>query len=161
MARRWKGPGGPRPAHAQVGLGPSFYPSTGLGIFPHIERLYDFECEKMIDFNLRSIEMLNELFDVKVEARMASSLKPEGKKNELLVDICKKAGASTYLSGVGAKDYFEPGPFEKAGIKVVWQEFEHPVYTQLHGGFVPYMSSIDLLFNCGIEASREFLRGSA
>ena len=65
-----------------------------------------------------------------------------------------------YLSGVGARDYYEPELYEKAGIEVIWQEFEHPVYPQQYDGFIPYLSSIDLLFNCGIEKSRKILKDS-
>jgi len=129
-------------------------------IFPYIEELYRFDCFKMVDFNLKSIKLLKNIFDIKIESVMASSLGGEGKNNELLADILLKAGAAIYLSGIGAKDYFKQEPFDKAKIKVMWQEFEHPVYPQLFGKFIPYLSSIDLLFNCGIKKSREILRRS-
>jgi hypothetical protein len=35
---------------------------------------------------------------------------------------------------------------------VDWQRFDHPVYPQLHGKFIPNLSCIDILFNCGPEA---------
>jgi len=127
-------------------------------IFPHMESLYSCKCERMIDFNLKSIEMLMDIFDIRIEKILASTLNPVGKSNYLLVDILKKVEAATYLSGIGARDYYDPKPFEDAGIKVVWQEFKHPVYLQLHGEFMPYLSSVDLLFNCGIEKSREIIR---
>ncbi|MDO8662402.1 MAG: WbqC family protein [Candidatus Omnitrophota bacterium] len=127
-------------------------------IFPCIQELYRFDCFKMVDFNLKSIKLLLSLFDIKIEYVMASTLGGRGKNNELLSDILKKVGATTYLSGVGAKDYFKQEPFDKAGIDVVWQKFVHPVYPQLFGEFIPYLSSIDLLFNCGIKESREILR---
>ena len=76
----------------------------------------------------------------------------------LLVDILQKVRADKYLSGVGAKAYFDPAPFAAAGIEVTWQDFKHPVYPQLYGDFIPYLSSIDLLFNCGIKKSHEILR---
>ena len=129
-------------------------------IFPHIERLYSYQCDKMIDFNLESIKLLLKLFDIKIDIMLASGLNPNGKSNELLVDILTKAGCDTYLSGAGAKAYYDPASFKRAGIKVVWQEFNHPVYPQLHGEFVQYLSSIDLLFNCGVEQSRQILRSA-
>ena len=128
-------------------------------IFPAVEELYAYQCEKLIDFNLRSIDLMLKLFDVHPAMQFASTLDPVGKKNDLLVDIRGKVGATHYLSGTGARDYFEPAPFERAGITVLWQEFKHPVYPQSHGDFLPYLSSIDLLFNCGISRSREILRG--
>lgn len=127
-------------------------------IFPHIEQLYKLDCDKLIDFNLRSIEMLLRLFDIFVPMKMTSELDVTGKKNELLINILKEEKATHYLSGTGARTYIEPALFDKAGIKLVWQEFNHPVYPQLHGSFVPLLSSIDLLFNCGIDQSRFILR---
>ena len=127
-------------------------------VFPYIEDLYSSNCVKLVDFNLKSIAMLLKLFDIEISSVLASSLGTGGKKNELLVDILKKVGACVYLSGTGAKDYFIQKPFDDAGIKVIWHEFIHPVYPQLYGEFIPYLSSIDLLFNCGIKQSREILR---
>ena len=69
------------------------------------------------------------------------------------IDILKKVKASHYISGVGAKDYFDQGPFDNANIDVVWQDFNHPQYPQLHGEFLPYLSSVDMLFNIGSENS--------
>lgn len=127
-------------------------------IFPEIEQLYAYPCTKLLDFNRASIELLMRLFDIRIETVVATSLSPEGKSNELNVDILKKIGADRYLSGSGARAYFRPEPFAEAGIEVLWQDFQHPVYSQLYGDFVPYLSSIDLLLNCGIDESRKILR---
>jgi len=37
----------------------------------------------------------------------------------------------------------------RANIELVYQEFIHPEYEQVYNGFIPYMSIIDLIFNCG------------
>jgi hypothetical protein len=50
--------------------------------------------------------------------------------------------------------------FERNGISVEWQDFAHPLYPQLHGEFVPFMSAIDLILNCGDE-SRAVLEGAS
>jgi hypothetical protein len=67
-------------------------------------------------------------------------------------------GATRYLSGTGARDYMAPDLFRDAGIEVLWQDFTHPVYPQLFGEFVPYLSALDALFNCGVQGARELLR---
>jgi len=129
-----------------------------LDVFPYIFQLYDFQCDRMIDFNLKSIEMMMYLLDIKREMMFSSTLDVGGKSNELLAGILQKVGASTYLSGLGARAYFNPYPFAASNIEVVWQNFIHPVYPQLYGEFIPCLSTIDMLFNCGIEESRKILR---
>ena len=127
-------------------------------IMPHIERLYDFKCERMMDFNMKSIDMLMELFDVTTDYIFSADLGIEGIKDYKTVGILKKLNVKHYLSGVGAKVFHQPELFKEAGIEVVFQDFKHPVYPQQFGDFISYLSSIDLLFNCGIEKSREILR---
>lgn len=127
-------------------------------VFPAVESLYRKPPRLMADFNLKSIELLMDLLDVRLPWVRSSELAPVGASNELLVDLLGKVGATHYLSGMGARGYMLPENFERAGIEVMWQDFRHPVYPQLFGPFVPYLSSLDALFNCGIEGSRELLR---
>jgi len=127
-------------------------------ILPYVEDLYSQKCERMMDFNLASIKMLMKLFDINIETVISSSLHPQGKNNTLIVDVLQKLGEKCYLSGIGAHDYYDPAPYEAAGIQVIWQNFVHPIYKQQYEGFIPYLSSIDLLFNCGIDESRKIIR---
>jgi len=127
-------------------------------LFPRVEALYRKPCEYLVEFSVASVQMLMEWFAIDVPIAYSSTMQPNGRKNELLVDLLKKVGANRYLSGVGARDYFEEEPFSSAGIEVQWQDFRHPIYQQQFGEFIPYLSSIDLFFNCGIEQSREILR---
>lgn len=129
-------------------------------VISYIRELYDFSCKRMMDFNMKSIEMLMELLDIHIDIKYASELNAVGKNNTLIIDIVKKLGCHKYLSGVGARDYFVSELFECMGIDVIWQTFEHPIYPQQYEGFIPYLSSIDLLFNCGIEKARKILRSS-
>lgn len=131
-----------------------FYPE----LMPLLENLYRLKPERLAEFTLASIDLLAELFDVRRPQVMASNLQVEGTGNLLLAGILAQLGATRYLSGVGARDYFAPEPYREAGVEVIWQQFQHPVYPQQHGPFEAYLSSIDLLFNCGIEESRKLIR---
>ena len=88
----------------------------------------------------------------------SSQLGIEGGQSQRLVNICRHFGASTYLSGNAASEYLDVPLFEENGIAVQWQDFAHPEYPQLHGEFVPYLSAIDLVLNCG-ETARGVLEG--
>jgi len=74
-----------------------------------------------------------------------------GTKTDLLISICKTLGADKYVSGSGAEGYMDREKFGDAGVEVVLQDFGCPVYDQLYGGFVPNLSAVDYLFNCGGE----------
>lgn len=128
-------------------------------IMPYLRKLYSLECIRMMDFNVESIKLLMQLFDIHTDIVYASDLQPIGKNNDLVIDIVKKLDCHKYLSGIGARDYFVQELYDEAGIEVIWQDFTHPVYPQQFEGFIPYLSSIDILFNCGIEDSRKLLKG--
>jgi hypothetical protein len=127
-------------------------------IMPSLHTLYAEPAKMLADFNLKSIKMLMSLLDVETPIVLSSTLAPQGAKNDLLVDLLKKVGADRYLSGVGSRDYMDESLFGAAGIEVQWQDFHHPVYPQRFGEFEPFLSAIDMLFNCGIDRSRQLLR---
>jgi hypothetical protein len=67
--------------------------------------------------------------------------------------MCRATGADAYLSGVHGRDYLDPAAFERAGVRLRFQEFTCPVYPQCWPGpFVPNLSVVDLLFNCGPDS---------
>jgi len=70
-------------------------------------------------------------------------------KNELTIALCRGLRADVYLSGTGARAYNDAGRLAEAGIALRYLEFEHPVYPQLGEGFLPNLSALDALFNCG------------
>lgn len=85
--------------------------------------------------------------------RDSRELSPQGAKQERLLDLLAKVGASSYLSGPAAKDYIEPERFAAAGIALEWKSYEgYPEYPQLHPPFTHGVSILDLLLNVGPEA---------
>ncbi len=129
-------------------------------LFPKLEELYTRGDEKMADMNVASLDLLEDLLDIHTPRMISSNMDPQGASTEMLVDLLKKAGVTRYLSGQGARAYMDEKLFEDAGIEVVWQNFTHPVYPQLHGPFLPMLSSIDAIFNCGAEGTKSLLRNS-
>jgi hypothetical protein len=88
----------------------------------------------------------------------ASEIGVEGERNQRLLNLCHHFQATRYLSGDAARDYLDVAQFAAAGIDVNWHSYEHPIYPQLHGEFVPYLSVLDLLLNAGPDAKRIFSR---
>jgi len=68
-----------------------------------------------------------------------------------LIDICQHLEATAYLSGAEGRNYLQQEAFDGAEIELYFQEVTPPAYPQLHGSFIPYLSSLDVLFNIGDE----------
>lgn len=122
-------------------------------IAPFLEELYTRKkWRRLSELNTALIRWGLETLDLNPRLHIASELGVEGKSSELLARLCEKIGADQYLSGISGKDYIDEGEFSSRGIKVVYQDFHHPIYTQMHGEFEPCMSFIDLAANHGPEA---------
>lgn len=116
-----------------------------------LKSLYTIEWAALADLNIHIIGMICSICGVRQNSVRASSLGPiDGRKADALVEVCRRLGGDTYLSPPGALDYLAADEaFADANISLIFQQYEHPVYQQLHGAFVPYMSAVDLLLNVG------------
>lgn len=111
------------------------------------------------ELNIALIWLIKGILGIKTEVITSSMLKIENQRgSQRNLSICKYLDADVYLSGEGARSYNDEESFEREGIKLVYTGFQHPVYHQLWGDFVPKLSIIDLLFNEGGE-SLPILRG--
>ena len=120
-----------------------------------LEPLYRQRYDTISEINRRFIDAICDYLGI--ETRIANSWDyslAEG-KSERLADLCRQAGATTYVSGPAARDYLDERVFADLGIAVEWFNYEgYPTYPQLWGEFVHGVSIVDLLFNCGAEASK-------
>jgi hypothetical protein len=122
-------------------------------LFPTLEEFYAGDAESLSEVNRKSVLILLRMLGVHKETKVASTLGDlPGKPSERLAAICEYYGTDTYLSGAGGRDYLDLEPFNKKGIKVVFQNFKHPIYPQLYGDFLANLSLLDLLFNCGPDS---------
>jgi hypothetical protein len=112
---------------------------------------------RLIDFNLAIINWLRSVLRIDTPFFFSSQLEVDDfKASDLIREICHRMKADRYLCGPSGKDYLHIDDFKRAGIEIVWQEYEHPAYPQPGNDFIPYMSTIDLVFNCG-PASRDII----
>jgi len=123
---------------------------------PDIEKLYAREYKTLSEVNIASVAMLAARLAVKTKTVLLSENEVDGAATLRLVNICKKFGADTYLAGAGGKDYMEMDLFEKAGIKVLFQEYRHPQYRHFGETFTPYLTAADLIFQEGENAAKIF-----
>lgn len=127
---------------------------------PALEELLMRPWERLVDLDIAAVALMAQWLSLRPRIERASELGIEGGQSERLVNLCRRFGASTYLSGSAARDYLDVPLFERNGVVVQWQDYAHPIYPQLHGEFVPYLSAIDLILNCG-EQSTDIVQGAA
>lgn len=113
---------------------------------------------RLVELNEALIEAIRGLLGIGTEVLRASALGVGGQREDLLLHICEKLGARGYLSGVSGRDYLDPARWAAAGVELSFQEFHHPIYPQRQGGFLPCMSTLDLLFSHG-PRSLDMIRG--
>jgi hypothetical protein len=109
----------------------------------------------LIDVDMAFILKIREYLSLKSEILFSSDLPSKGKRNEKLLSICEALNATHYLSGNAAKAYLRESVFADKGITVEWHDYRHPYYNQLwlkEGGFISFLSTIDLLFNHGPDS---------
>ena len=130
-------------------------------IFKNITDIY-YKCSwsNLAVFNIELLNWLFSLLEINTKIILASQLNVKGKGTDLLINIVKAVNGDTYLSGFGGVNYQNEELFKINGIKLRYYEFSHPIYPQLWGDFVPNLSIIDLLFNCGPSFSRDILMGN-
>jgi len=109
----------------------------------------------LCELNIALIRQCAEYFGIEKSKFLRSSSLPRRSRGAgLLVSICNTLGANHYLSAPGSRAYLSgTDVFEKADIKLSYHEYEHPIYNQLYGNFLPYLCIVDLLFN---EGDRSF-----
>jgi len=110
--------------------------------------------QPLAELNTEVIRLLGGMLGCTAPLVLASTMQarnedPTGR----LIDLCRELGADAYLSGREGRIYLDNGAFGAAGLELWFQEVVPPVYPQLHGEFVPYLSLLDMLLNVGPQAS--------
>lgn len=122
--------------------------------FPAIEALLSRRWESLSELNLSLIECIRGILGIADKpAVRASSIGAAEEPTERLIDICRELGADAYLAGAGAAAYMDVARVAQSGLRLLTQAFEHPVYPQRFDGFIPQLSIVDLIFNCGPESA--------
>jgi hypothetical protein len=131
-------------------------------VAPVIHELIEHRTSDLAEYNLTAIRTICRALDLATPTQLGSKLRTEGRSTDLLVGMVEAVGGTAYLAGGGASGYQEDQKFREAGIDLIYQEFQHPIYPQFNtAGFKPGLSIVDALMNCGFEGVRALLSSSA
>lgn len=116
-----------------------------------VDGYYGQEPRTLREFNEAGIFYLKKKLGIATRIVRASELGIATglKATDLIIDIVKKAGGDTYISGSGGDKYQDASGYEANGIKLEYASIRPEEYKQRWGGFQPYMSALDRIFNVG------------
>lgn len=105
--------------------------------------------------NRRLIDAVCDYLGIKTVIRNSWDYSVIDGRTDRLVDMCVQAGGTEYVTGPAAMNYIEENLFAERGIKLTLFDYSgYPEYPQIWGKFIHEVTILDLLFNCGNEASR-------
>jgi hypothetical protein len=115
------------------------------------EELYLGCNERMLSqVNYKFLTAICGLLDITTKLAWSSEYRLVEGKTERLIDLCRQASASEYVSGPAARDYLDEDLFKREGINLRYMDYSgYPEYEQLYPPFAPSVSIIDLIFNEG------------
>ena len=127
-------------------------------VFPILEKAIMLDTQYFCEINIEIIKGFCDALGIRPEYVRSSELNVDGLKSTLILDICKEVGATVYIAGPSGRDYLDMKSFADNGIKVVFNDFVHPVYPQRRTSeFIDHLSALDLFMNCGFEESKKII----
>src|SRR4051812_10383725 len=116
---------------------------------PALKQILERQYPRLVDVNQASLDFLRDVFGIRTPLLRSSELGVSGAKSDLILEVCKAAGADALLAGMGgSRGYLDVAHFAKNGVRIEWHQFRHPVYAQPGPQpFLPGLSAVDMLFN--------------
>ena len=94
------------------------------------EYIYNQEYRYIHDLNITLFNFMLKVFNINTKIIYSSTLNVSSYKFDRIIELVKKSNCSTYLSGVGAKEYMQDDLFKEHNIILNYQKFEHIYFEQ-------------------------------
>lgn len=121
-------------------------------VYADLAVIYEYESDRLTDFCLNAIQLIRKRLAIHVPIVRTSALVLEHPHlqtlagAELMLELTRLSGCSTYLSGNGARVYMKPELFAKAGLRLKFQDFAAPQFAR---SCVSGLSVIDTAMQIG------------
>jgi hypothetical protein len=124
-----------------------------------LQPVYAKHWTRLADLNTALTRVLLDALGLPVTLLRSSALSPSGARTGMLIDLCRKTGASVLRTGTGATRYLDRAQLDAAGISIEVATYDCPAYPQGHGPFTPQLSALDLIANTGPAAAEVLQAG--
>lgn len=133
-------------------------------IIPILQRYYSTEKKTLVQACIEMLDLIFEYFEISPNIIRASEYDNWQKnKGELMLEITKHFEGTIYLSGTGGRRYITSElteKFSRKNVEILYHDYEHPIYQQKFGDFVPYLPIFDIMFYHGKESLKLIKRGT-
>lgn len=99
-----------------------------------------------------------DVLGINTQIMRSVQMNPIHTKSELVLELCLKVGAETYISGPFGRNYLDRRRFEEAGIKILFHDYKCVPYKQAWPGFESGLAAFDVLANNTAVASADIMR---
>ena len=120
--------------------------------FHNLKKILDKPYKYLVDLNFDLLIYILDCLNINTRILKASDYSFNGKKSDLVLDMCIQLKADIYIFGEQGKYYADVENFTRNHVYPYFQSYNHPTYEQINGHFKSSMSVIDLIFNKGEES---------
>lgn len=114
-----------------------------------LEAQYGRQWKHLCDLDIELTRLIAGWLGLDARFVRSSDLEITASRTTRLVAICKRLGVTRYVSGPSGRSYIDEAEFEREQIELIYHSYNYPEYPQLFGAFLPHVTAIDLLCNCG------------
>ena len=129
--------------------------------FPELELIIKEKSQEDLGgLNLFLLKYFMRCLDINTPIVKASDYNFNGSKSDLVLDMCLELNADSYIFGSQGESYANIDNFNQQGVGIYFQDYIHPAYRQTNRNFIPNLSIVDLLFNCGPSSNQILMSGN-
>lgn len=119
--------------------------------FPELKDVFMADYPNVAELNIAINEYIAYRFGISPKFIKSSDFSLDTKREEKVIDLCVAVGGTRYISGNGARVYQDPAHFAERGVELTYLDYKPIEYPQVWKEFLPCMSVLDYIFNCGYD----------
>lgn len=127
---------------------------------PVFEEIINNREENVFLYILNSIKIICDHLGIRTKITISSSIDINHKNlksQDKVLAICKKLKADKYINAIGGTELYEKSTFKENGLDLCFLKSKEINYNQLNGGFVPWLSILDVAMFNSKEKVQEML----
>ena len=128
-------------------------------VFPVVEKIINYNCNKIVELIVYSLQTLMTYLKIKTELVTSSSIYnvADYKGQERILAICKKENSNHYINPIGGQDIYTKDLFDTRGVRLNFLKTNPVSYLQYKNEFIPWLSMIDVMMFNSPEQIQSYL----